>query len=75
MSIKNERCPRCGRFIYRLTFWVDGKERMLDAVPKKAFVVDDIVDEKLYDVPVFRLTEAVPSEVFVTHRCKGVSDG
>ena len=72
-SMKNERCPKCGRFVYRLTFWADEQERLIDAVPQKAFVVNDIVDNKLYDVPIFRLTEAVPTEVFVIHRCKEVS--
>ena len=67
-----ERCGACGQFVYRLQLWISGNQITLDAGTKKAFIIDDIISEKVYEIPVFRLTEAEPSEVFIVHRCKGV---
>ena len=67
-----DRCEKCGQFVYHLELWISGETIQIDAGTKKAFVVDDIVHDNLYGMPTFRLTEAVPAEVFVTHQCTGV---
>lgn len=69
MAATCDRCGKCGQFVYRLTLWISQEVIEINAGTKKAFVVDDIPGFSVADVPVLKLTEEVPDEVFVRHRC------
>ena len=69
MSAAVERCDSCGQYVYRLRLWISDTDILIDAGPRKAFVIDEVIGS-LHDVPVMKLTEEIPSEVFVRHDCE-----
>jgi hypothetical protein len=64
-----ERCETCGQFVYRLTLWISNETIEINAGTRKAFVIDDITGWTVGDIPVMKLTEEVPAEVFTRHMC------
>lgn len=71
MRVEVERCDECGKFVYRLRLWISGDDILIDAGTRKAFVVDDLEPaDELHGIPLLRLTEEVPAEVFVKHECR-----
>jgi len=71
MSATVDRCEGCGQFVYRLELWISKEAITINAGTKKAFVVDDITAFSVGDIPVMKLTEEIPAEVFTRHKCRG----
>ena len=69
MGATIERCEYCGQFIYRIELWISREVIEINAGTRKAFVIDDITKWTVGDVPVMKLTEEVPAEVFTRHEC------
>lgn len=70
MAEEVTRCPSCGQFTYRLVTWMQDEVIIINAGTKQAFVVDEIATWRVADIPVMKLTDEVPANVFTIHKCK-----
>ena len=73
MAALAEHCPECGQMIYQIQRpWTVMQEvTVIDAGTRAAFVVEDLNPQPgIFGLPIMKLTEEIPAEVFTIHRCK-----